>query len=1333
MLGLSCLKVGVSRILGYICNRNEIHCQFEEGRRPGLVPAIILHITKYATMTKLFFLFTVLFWDFGYGADAYTYTPCLEQDSLELVKIYTNTGGDNWTNSWNLNDPVATWYGVTLTADGCSVAVLEMDDENAAAATGNNLQGSFPNVYFPELIYLGLAGNSLTSLGNIQAPKLERLVASYNELENVPSFQLPNINTIDLSGNKISVLPEFQSNTLEVLLVGENFLTDLPSLQDFQLPNLRRLDLNNNLFFEFPDLVCTELISFSLARNKLTQVPNFSGLPKLRTLDLGWNLFTNAPDFQYLDSLRSLTLRHNQITSVPDFSNLPYLEALNLRGNELTNIPNFKLQNLAFLDLAENNLVAVPDFRLPKLEILDLNKNELHHIPNFRLPNLEFLYLHENYLEELPPLEYLTSLDRMVLAFNRFSLGDLFSKMTWFPNLNEFVSQDEIGVTLENSSTLSVIAGGLTANNTYQWYKDGVLQSTQIGDSTFTISGSGRYRCLVTCAFLTGLELYSREFEVCSSSLVEWQLSANYSTPSCPSAPLEFEVTPASNRHAFFRNGSLVQDGSTNTFIADYLKNGDIITAMVYDVNGCVSATNRIVVDAYGNAEMIACDFSMDSLRVSLIQGTPPWQFDLIRIDEHGFPTTEIITVANNLSTTFYKENNIRYEIENLQTSDNTCLNPNAVRSGYIEGPKNVCVGYSNPQKAYYSASFGNTAYPGTLSWNIYPQDAVVKDDVAVLGGYNDWILELDFSNPHPGYDEITLEVQALTDFGVEFLRYTIKLDKKCVWPGDANADGDYDNASGFSWVNDMVANSLAYRRAQAEQNITLPSRRIPDGYLAQSVTDWLPQSAKDWSLELSDGTIVPYVFETRDSLGNVLDTLNMKYADCNGDGIISVEQNWVTMASLFENVSNPSDVDIITYHDHQANQHNGNAPTFAQKSNYGTYLRVENPAIIYPNNTELVFSVTLGDSTNVIEGVEQVIFVGNGNLGAYGIPEVKLTNSHLTNDNSNTVDYPFGNGNMGIKWYTSIARTSNDASGGATFRGEEVCQLICHITIIPLLEDTSIAALQKGMEADSIPITFHIPAAAIVKTDGSVIYTQSNVQTLYISRTPVLRAKAFLQGAFEENTLLMHDNLRNGGFIPAQNPYSGLFGNGSFPTGGQDVQLTDSTKVLSVTGPDAVVDWILIELRSSLDSSLLVSSQPALLRRNGKIVDVDGVSEVSLKNVVSGNYYVVIRHRNHLPIMTKTPVRLDSNSGVLDFTIEDSFTLTSTGQVEVLPGVWAMCSGDVDQSYDVSGFDGSIWKVENGYSNVYLSSDLNMDGQVEGSDKIIWSFVNGLFSNVPR
>ncbi|MCB9219243.1 MAG: hypothetical protein H6610_07275 [Ignavibacteriales bacterium] len=69
------------------------------------------------------------------------------------------------------------------------------------------------------------------------------------------------------------------------------------------------------------------------------------------------------------------------------------------------------------------------------------------------------------------------------------------------------------------------------------------------------------------------------------------------------------------------------------------------------------------------------------------------------------------------------------------------------------------------------------------------------------------------------------------------------------------------------------------------------------------------------------------------------------------------------------------------------------------------------------------------------------------------------------------------------------------------------------------------------------------------------------------------------------------------------------------------------------------IVDWIVVELRTGTAANTKISSRAAFLKNDGSIVDIDGYSAVSFNGISSGNYYVVVYHRNHLPIMSANPI----------------------------------------------------------------------------------------------
>lgn len=141
-----------------------------------------------------------------------------------------------------------------------------------------------------------------------------------------------------------------------------------------------------------------------------------------------------------------------------------------------------------------------------------------------------------------------------------------------------------------------------------------------------------------------------------------------------------------------------------------------------------------------------------------------------------------------------------------------------------------------------------------------------------------------------------------------------------------------------------------------------------------------------------------------------------------------------------------------------------------------------------------------------------------------------------------------------------------------------------------------------------------------------------------------VVSPKVFLQGSYDNNTGMMKDNLREKGFLPLEEPYSSL--NNYEHTGAE----TTSEDVFNVTGPDAIVDWVLVELRSSADASQVMASRAALVQKDGDVVDVDGVSPVEF-NLFPNDYYLSIRHRNHLGAMTADSVYISDILTIVDFT----------------------------------------------------------------------------------
>jgi hypothetical protein len=135
-----------------------------------------------------------------------------------------------------------------------------------------------------------------------------------------------------------------------------------------------------------------------------------------------------------------------------------------------------------------------------------------------------------------------------------------------------------------------------------------------------------------------------------------------------------------------------------------------------------------------------------------------------------------------------------------------------------------------------------------------------------------------------------------------------------------------------------------------------------------------------------------------------------------------------------------------------------------------------------------------------------------------------------------------------------------------------------------------------------------------------------------------------------------MNDNLRAGNLIPSTEPYGSMnsANNPYMPVythvGGGGGEIA-AAGVFATTGSDAIVDWVFVQLRSSASSSTVIATRSALLQRDGNVVDVDGVSPLEFPSVMPGNYYVSIKHRNHIGVMTLNTVGLSVTATTVDFT----------------------------------------------------------------------------------
>lgn len=200
-----------------------------------------------------------------------------------------------------------------------------------------------------------------------------------------------------------------------------------------------------------------------------------------------------------------------------------------------------------------------------------------------------------------------------------------------------------------------------------------------------------------------------------------------------------------------------------------------------------------------------------------------------------------------------------------------------------------------------------------------------------------------------------------------------------------------------------------------------------------------------------------------------------------------------------------------------------------------------------------------------------------------------------------------------------------------------------------------------------------------ITDAAGCALDTSFTITNTSSVCTPV-QLHANLEGPF--NGTNMNDGLRQSGLIPTSEPYTAL-GMHVGAGGGETVGLSR----LTVVGDSAVVDWVLIELRSSTDPSVILETRSALLLRNGAIVSSVGAPALVF-GYASGSFNLAVRHRNHLGVMTGTAVAFSGTLVTVDFRSTATGTWGTEAQKSI-GSVRAMWSGNTNGD-DVLKYTGS-------------------------------------------
>ncbi len=245
------------------------------------------------------------------------------------------------------------------------------------------------------------------------------------------------------------------------------------------------------------------------------------------------------------------------------------------------------------------------------------------------------------------------------------------------------------------------------------------------------------------------------------------------------------------------------------------------------------------------------------------------------------------------------------------------------------------------------------------------------------------------------------------------------------------------------------------------------------------------------------------------------------------------------------------------------------------------------------------------------------------------------------------------------------------------------------------------------GSAMVSVPNLNTTTARVKVEGVGNIFFDISNTNFTIDFVCLTLELKLFLEGAYSTGSLMDIDLQTAVNVLPSVNPYGGIPWNHA---AGESV--TTQAAI-----PSNAVDWVLVELRDPVSFDW-IQSVAGFLLNDGTVVATDGSIGLAF-NVVPSNYHIIVRHRNHVDVMSNNPVSLTTGNNFYDFTDVNNI-MNSNNQVVLLFGsTYGLHSGDVnaDGIINVQDYNEYLNQSEGTTIDVYTSSDCDLDGNINTSD----------------
>ncbi len=214
------------------------------------------------------------------------------------------------------------------------------------------------------------------------------------------------------------------------------------------------------------------------------------------------------------------------------------------------------------------------------------------------------------------------------------------------------------------------------------------------------------------------------------------------------------------------------------------------------------------------------------------------------------------------------------------------------------------------------------------------------------------------------------------------------------------------------------------------------------------------------------------------------------------------------------------------------------------------------------------------------------------------------------------------------------------------------------------------------------------------LRDTGNVSIPPSLVAGSVTVLTPLVGVTAFLEGTYVSATTSMRNTLKTGGVL--------------------------ATRFPGILIPGSAVDSVNIEIRNNASAAAATVRRfaPAWLLTNGTLRNFNDTTVAGVAfDAPAGAYYVVVRHRNHLAIMSNATVALNTSPVSNDFTSAMSAAF-GTNPMKTVVGRFVLFAGDASADGQVTSPDFDVFNPKFRSAAIgYEISDWNLDGQVTSPD----------------